>query len=144
MANRLDCSFHTGAGTIVPGGGRSCILFWLLLFSFGISSGFDTQGTSSASHTLEQEPILAPSLLCLLGMSGSLQTFGILRPSPLAHPRARPPWRSWRNWALSLGHRHPWLPNSDQSLLTFVKSPLKLYPGMEVLSSHFGIQIFPF
>lgn len=52
-ATRLDCSFQTGVGLIIPGE-KILDFIWLLLFSFWLSSGFNTQGRFSASHTLKQ------------------------------------------------------------------------------------------
>lgn len=60
-----------------------------------------------------EPPVVAPSLLCLVELSGSLNTLGTLRWFPLATP-ARLPCRSWRHWVLKAVYT--WLLNSD---LTF-------------------------
>lgn len=107
-ATKLDCSFQTGAGLIIPG---ETILDFilLLLFSFWLSSRFNTQGRVSASHTLKW---IAHSGN-FSALSSSQQTLGILRPlcRPLAIPKPNFEAGHGGTGTLSPGHSHPYLPN---------------------------------
>lgn len=76
-----------------------------------------------------EQPMVAPSLLCLIAASGSLKTLGTLRQFPLATPKpdSHAGHGDTRRFLQAV---YPWLLNSDLSFPAFVRFPPKVHLGI--------------
>ena len=99
-----------------------CFFFFLLNLQWMVARG-------SFSMPQSEQPMAAPSLLCLVEVSGSLHTLGTLRWSPLATHK-RDSHAGHGDTGFFLQAIYTWLLNSDLSFPAFVRFPPKVHLGI--------------